>query len=117
MKILAGIEQPTTGELELDGEPVELRSPRDAADRGIVIIHQELSLFPNLSVADNLFMARESCGAASWSTTAPSARRPSAMLQRLRGAARPAHARRATCGSASSRSSRSPGRWRRTRAC
>ncbi len=59
MKILAGIEQPTTGELELDGEPVALRSPRDAADRGVVIIHQELSLFPNLSVADNVFMARE----------------------------------------------------------
>jgi erythritol transport system ATP-binding protein len=59
MKILAGIEQPTTGEIELDGEPVVLRSPRDAADRGIVIIHQELSLFPNLSIADNLFMARE----------------------------------------------------------
>jgi erythritol transport system ATP-binding protein len=59
MKILAGIEQPTTGELELDGEPIVLRSPRDAADRGIVIIHQELSLFPNLSIADNLFMARE----------------------------------------------------------
>src|SRR3954452_12323322 len=59
MKILAGIEQPTTGELELDGQRVTLRSPRDAADRGVVIIHQELSLFPNLSVADNLFMARE----------------------------------------------------------
>ncbi|WP_272599470.1 sugar ABC transporter ATP-binding protein [Solirubrobacter phytolaccae] len=59
MKILAGIEQPTTGELELDGEPVTLPSPRAAADRGVVIIHQELSLFPNMSVADNLFMARE----------------------------------------------------------
>ena len=59
MKILAGIEQPTTGELELDGEPIVLRSPREAADRGIVIIHQELSLFPNLNIADNLFMARE----------------------------------------------------------
>jgi erythritol transport system ATP-binding protein len=59
MKILAGIEQPTTGELELDGEPVVLASPRAAADRGIVIIHQELSLFPNLSIADNLFVARE----------------------------------------------------------
>lgn len=59
MKILAGIEQPTTGELELDGEPVSLPSPRAAADRGVVIIHQELSLFPNMSVADNLFMARE----------------------------------------------------------
>jgi erythritol transport system ATP-binding protein len=59
MKILAGIETPTTGVLELDGEPVVLASPREAADRGIAIIHQELSLFPNLSVADNVFMARE----------------------------------------------------------
>src|SRR4051794_23826292 len=59
MKILAGIEQPTTGELELDGEPIVLRSAREAADRGIVIIHQELSLFPNLNIADNVFMARE----------------------------------------------------------
>ena len=59
MKILAGIEAPTTGTLELDGEPVEIKGPRDAADRGIAIIHQELSLFPNLSIADNVFMARE----------------------------------------------------------
>jgi erythritol transport system ATP-binding protein len=59
MKILAGIEAPTTGTIELDGEPVELRGPRDAAARGIAIIHQELSLFPNLSIADNIFMARE----------------------------------------------------------
>ena len=59
MKILAGIEAPTTGTLELDGQPVEIKGPRDAADRGIAIIHQELSLFPNLSIADNVFMARE----------------------------------------------------------
>jgi erythritol transport system ATP-binding protein len=59
MKILAGIETPTTGALDLDGEPVVLRGPRDAVDRGITIIHQELSLFPNLSITDNVFMARE----------------------------------------------------------
>jgi erythritol transport system ATP-binding protein len=59
MKLLAGIETPTTGAIELDGEPVAFRSAREAADRGIVIIHQELSLFANLSVSDNLFMARE----------------------------------------------------------
>jgi erythritol transport system ATP-binding protein len=59
MKILAGIESPTTGTLELDGEPVVLDGPRDAAARGIGIIHQELSLFPNLSISDNVFMARE----------------------------------------------------------
>jgi len=59
MKILAGIEAPTTGTLELDGDSVVLKGPRDAAARGIAIIHQELSLFPNLSIADNIFMARE----------------------------------------------------------
>ncbi|MEV0620103.1 sugar ABC transporter ATP-binding protein [Nonomuraea sp. NPDC050404] len=59
MKILAGIEQPTTGHVELDGRPVRLRSSRQAADEGIAIIHQELSLCPNLSICDNLFLARE----------------------------------------------------------
>jgi len=59
MKILAGVETPTTGALELDGEPVVLKGPRDAVDRGITIIHQELSLFPNLSITDNVFMGRE----------------------------------------------------------
>ena len=59
MKILAGIETPTTGTLELDGDPVVLDGPRAAAGHGIGIIHQELSLFPNLSISDNVFMARE----------------------------------------------------------
>ncbi|MGI5290048.1 sugar ABC transporter ATP-binding protein [Nonomuraea polychroma] len=59
MKILAGIEQPTTGHVELDGRAVRLQSSRHAADQGIAIIHQELSLCPNLSIQDNLFLARE----------------------------------------------------------
>ncbi|MGP3917234.1 sugar ABC transporter ATP-binding protein [Nonomuraea sp. 10N515B] len=59
MKILAGIEQPTTGHVELDGRPLRLQSSRHAADLGIAIIHQELSLCPNLSITDNLFLARE----------------------------------------------------------
>ena len=59
VKILAGIEQPTSGCLRLDGADIYLRSARDAADRGISIIHQELQLFPNLSVTDNLFLGRE----------------------------------------------------------
>ncbi|WP_433372489.1 sugar ABC transporter ATP-binding protein [Streptosporangium sp. CA-115845] len=62
LKILSGIEQPTTGHVELDGEPVRLLSPRDAAHRGISIIPQELNLFPNLSIQDNLFLAREIYG-------------------------------------------------------
>jgi len=59
MKILAGVERPTSGRLLLNGEAVHLESPRDALRRGIAIIYQELNLFPNLSVAENVFMARE----------------------------------------------------------
>ncbi len=59
MKILSGAEQATRGRILLDGEVVDFRSPREAMARGIGIIHQELSLFPNLSVADNIFAGRE----------------------------------------------------------
>ena len=59
MKILAGVEQPTAGEILLDGGPVSFRSPRDAARAGIGIIYQELNLFPNLSIAENIFAAHE----------------------------------------------------------
>ncbi|MCU1542182.1 MAG: Ribose import ATP-binding protein RbsA [Microbacteriaceae bacterium] len=59
MKILSGVETPTSGTLELRGEHVEFANTVDARDRGISIIHQELSLAPNLSVRDNIFMGRE----------------------------------------------------------
>lgn len=59
MKILAGAEQPSMGRLLLDGEECELRSPIEAEARGISIIYQELNLFPNMSVAENIFITRE----------------------------------------------------------
>ncbi|MCY1145471.1 sugar ABC transporter ATP-binding protein [Actinoplanes sp. Pm04-4] len=59
MKILSGSEQPTSGEIRLDGEAVQLDSPRTAQALGIGIIHQELSLFPNMTIAENLFAGRE----------------------------------------------------------
>jgi len=59
MKILSGVVTPTSGSIELDGELVAFSSAADARDRGISIIHQELSLAPNLSVRDNIFMGRE----------------------------------------------------------
>ena len=59
MKILSGVEQPTSGQLVLDGEPVVLESTTDAVSRGISIIHQELNLCPNLNVRDNIFLGRE----------------------------------------------------------
>jgi erythritol transport system ATP-binding protein len=64
VKVLAGIAQPTAGSLLLDAAEVSFRSVREADARGIGIIHQELNLCPNLSVAENIFLAREisSCG-------------------------------------------------------
>ncbi len=62
MKILSGVEQPSGGELVLDGEPVVLTSTNDAVDRGISIIHQETNLCANLSVRDNIFLGRELIG-------------------------------------------------------
>lgn len=59
MRLLAGIEQPTGGEIYLSGEKVKILSPRDAAQKGIGMIHQELNLFPELSVMQNLFMGQE----------------------------------------------------------
>ena len=59
VRILAGIAQPTCGSLRLDGVEVQFRSVRDADARGIAIIHQELNLCPNLSVAENIFISRE----------------------------------------------------------
>jgi erythritol transport system ATP-binding protein len=59
MKILSGVVTPTSGDIVLDGDVVHFSSASDARDCGISIIHQELSLAPNLSVRDNIFMGRE----------------------------------------------------------
>lgn len=65
MRILSGVTQPTAGEILLGGEPVRFSSSTEARDvGGISIIHQELSLAPNLSVRDNIFMGREIVGPA-----------------------------------------------------
>ncbi|MBJ9142862.1 sugar ABC transporter ATP-binding protein [Citrobacter braakii] len=59
MKILAGVQQPSSGEMLLNGNPVRFASTRDAAAHGIGMVHQELNLFENLSVAENIFLGRE----------------------------------------------------------
>jgi erythritol transport system ATP-binding protein len=83
MKILAEIEAPTAGHVELDGEPVVFGSPREAADAGIGIIHQELSLCPNLSVVDNLFLGRELTGRGGGIDAKAQRERARAVLARL----------------------------------
>lgn len=59
MKILAGVQPPDEGELLVDRKPVQFTGPRHAHDHGIAMIHQELSLVPDLSVAENIFLGRE----------------------------------------------------------
>lgn len=55
-KMIAGVHRPTGGGLELFGAPVALASPRDALERGVALIHQEPLTFPDLSVAENVFV-------------------------------------------------------------
>ncbi|WP_414470767.1 sugar ABC transporter ATP-binding protein [Microvirga sp. M2] len=59
MKILAGIYAKDSGEIRIDGVPVEIPSPRAAQDLGIGIIHQELNLMNDLTAAQNIFIGRE----------------------------------------------------------
>lgn len=59
MKVIAGVEQLTEGQILLNGEAVVLKNTDEAARHGIGIVFQELNLFPNLTVAENIFIARE----------------------------------------------------------
>lgn len=59
IKTLAGVHQPTSGDYLVDGEPVRFSSPRDALDKGVATVYQDLALVPLLSVARNFFMGRE----------------------------------------------------------
>ncbi|MCZ7448037.1 sugar ABC transporter ATP-binding protein [Agrobacterium rhizogenes] len=59
MKLLAGNEKPSSGEIRIDGEAVTLSGPVDAEHRGIVLVHQEILLAPDLTVAQNIYLGRE----------------------------------------------------------
>jgi ABC-type branched-subunit amino acid transport system ATPase component len=59
VRIIAGVHEPDAGEIRFDGRPVHLRSPADAQAQGVAIIYQEPTLFPDLSVAENVMMGRQ----------------------------------------------------------
>lgn len=59
IKILTGVYQPDAGEIRLDGHPVHFPSTRDALAAGIAAIYQEPSLFPDLDIAENIFVGRQ----------------------------------------------------------
>ena len=59
IKTLAGVHQPSSGEYRVEGQPVRFNSPREALDRGIATVYQDLALVPLMSVARNFFAGRE----------------------------------------------------------
>jgi simple sugar transport system ATP-binding protein len=59
IKILAGLHKQSEGEYLIDGEPVAFESPRDARDRGIATVYQDLAMAPLMSVWRNFFMGAE----------------------------------------------------------
>ncbi len=59
----------TAGQVLLDGEPVVFHGPGDARDAGIAVIYQEPTLFPDLSIAENIFMGRQPAAPCAASTT------------------------------------------------
>ena len=59
MKILSGIYSMDSGTIEIKGQKVTMNNPKDAQKLGVSIIHQELNLIPNLTVAQNIFLGRE----------------------------------------------------------
>jgi ribose transport system ATP-binding protein len=75
MKILQGVYTPDEGQIAVDGNPVEIRSPHDARALGIGMIFQEFSLIPTLTVAQNIFLGREPRGSGGLIDDRASARR------------------------------------------
>jgi ribose transport system ATP-binding protein len=58
LKVLGGVYKPDQGEIIIEGIPTEIDGPRHARELGIAIVHQELKLMHNLSVAENIYMGR-----------------------------------------------------------
>ena len=62
IKIMTGIYTPDSGAMLLDGRPITVRSPIEAQAQGIAAIHQEPMIFPDLNVAENIFISHRNRG-------------------------------------------------------
>ncbi|TPE47982.1 sugar ABC transporter ATP-binding protein [Amaricoccus solimangrovi] len=89
MKVIAGVEDLTEGEILMDGRPVVFRSKEDAVAAGIGIVFQELNLFPDLTVAENVFIGREPLRLGFDIDKGEMARRTQALMRRLEQDIRP----------------------------
>jgi len=64
IKVMTGVHSLDSGEIQLEGRSLTIRSPQDAVSQGISTVYQEVNLVPNLSVAENVCLGRESSGLA-----------------------------------------------------
>src|SRR6195952_4639776 len=71
IKILTGVEHPDQGAIELDGKPVQVRSPQHSQELGISTVYQEVNLCTNITVAENIMLGREPrrFGSINWKKT------------------------------------------------
>ena len=83
VKILAGAHAPDAGTITLDGQPLRLAGPADARDAGIAVIYQEPTLFPDLTVAENIFIGRQPLRSMRRVDTAAMRARAAALFDRL----------------------------------
>jgi rhamnose transport system ATP-binding protein len=83
VKILAGVHQPDGGEFLVAGEPVSFRTPADSKAAGISVIYQEPTLFPDLTVAENIFIGRQPRNRAGLINRAEMRRQARALFERL----------------------------------
>jgi rhamnose transport system ATP-binding protein len=83
VKVLAGVYRPDSGRLLLDGAELRLGGPADARAAGIAVIYQEPTLFPDLSVAENIFMGRQPLSLGRRIDARELRRRVEALMERL----------------------------------
>ncbi|TQL40405.1 monosaccharide ABC transporter ATP-binding protein (CUT2 family) [Homoserinimonas aerilata] len=83
VKILAGVHAPDRGEFLVDGKPVHFRSVSDSKAAGISVIYQEPTLFPDLTVAENIFIGRQPTGRGGLISRAEMRRRASELFATL----------------------------------
>ncbi|MEO8391864.1 MAG: sugar ABC transporter ATP-binding protein [Chloroflexota bacterium] len=62
IKIMSGVYRPDQGSMRLDGQPVQFANPREAQRHGIAVIYQEPMVFPDLNVAENIFISHQNLG-------------------------------------------------------
>jgi rhamnose transport system ATP-binding protein len=83
IKVITGVHQPNEGEIYLNGQQVHFANPLEARQKGIAAIYQEPSLFPDLDIAENIFIGRQPVGAAKQVDWRTMYREASALLDSL----------------------------------